>query len=267
MSSVIVGFACELQTLEFGDSGPLRHHTVYTRYLEGLQSVVATSPILIPAVGPTLSSPEFHAYASILDGLILPGGSSNLDPALYGSSLQENASPERDPARDSTTLPLIRACYDAGVPILGICRGMQELNVALGGTLLANVQALPNRRDHRSDKTLPLVERYGPAHALRVAAGSWLETTLNAAHIDVQLLQVNSLHSQCVDTLGRGVVAEAWADDTTVEAIRAANAPALTVGVQWHLEWHVESTPLHATILRAFGNACKERKRRREGHA
>lgn len=240
--------------------GVLPHHAVYERYVDGLMENVAASPLLIPAVGGRHRQ-DADAYAAdcvaLLDGLVFPGGSSHVAPELYGDTSGPDSG-ERDSERDSTTLPLIRAALAAGVPILAICRGMQELNVALGGTLEQRVHDLPGRRDHRSRKDVPFAERYHPAHPLRLASDSWMERTLRARGVPTDDLTVNSLHNQAVASLGEGVVAEAWADDGTIEAIRVDGCPALALGLQWHVEWHTDS-PLYAALWHAFGQACEGR--------
>lgn len=262
MVSPIVALACSFERFELPGFGALAHHAVFERYIDGPLSVLDVSPVLIPAVGRGRGAAFANDYAASIDGLILPGGASHVAPALYGA-LGAPADPSSlDPDRDATTLPLIRASLRAGVPVLGICRGMQELNVALGGTLTPAVHDVPGRRDHRSRKDLPFHERYAAAHPLCVAPGGWLARELAEASLAADGLRVNSLHSQAVDRLGDGLVAEAWADDGTIEAIHVANAPALAFGVQWHVEWHAE-TPLHAALWRAFGQACAQRARQR----
>jgi putative glutamine amidotransferase len=261
MGSPIVAIACSFERFELPGFGVLAHHAVFERYVDGPLSVIDAAPVLIPAVGRARGGAFAEAYVPLIDGLILPGGASHVAPELYGAPSAAVDPSGRDPDRDATVLPLIRASLRAGVPVLGICRGMQELNVALGGTLIPAVHDVPGRRDHRSRKDRSFPERYEAAHRLRVAAGGWLERELATAGLAADDLSVNSLHSQGVDRLGDGVVAEAWADDGTVEAVHVAKAPALALGVQWHLEWHAE-TPLHATLWRAFGRACEERARR-----
>lgn len=267
MTAPIIGIVCTLESLDIPGFGPLRHHAVFSRYLEGLLTHVDASPILIPAVGRSgQSSAEVLAvnYTRLVDGLFLPGAVSNVAPELYGGDYVEDDPAKLDHDRDATVMPLIRAALRAGVPILGACRGMQELNVALGGTLTRAVHEVPGRRDHRSRKDRPFLERYHAAHPLRLASDGLIEREMLARGHDTDDLSVNSLHAQAVDRLGRGVVVEAWADDGTIEAIRVENAPGMALGVQWHIEWHTKSTPLHATLLDAFGRACTARAERAE---
>lgn len=259
MGSPLVAIVCSLERFELQGFGILPHHAVYERYVEALIECSDVSPLLIPSLGLRARATAMAAdCVSRIDGLLLPGGASNVAPELYGAHTPEVDTHERDHDRDATALTLIRACLSAGVPMLGICRGMQEINVALGGTLSPAVHELPGRRDHRSRKERPFAERYAPAHPVSVARGGWLEHELEASRVPTDDLTVNSLHGQAVDRLGQGVVAEASADDGTIEAIRVEEARALALGVQWHVEWHTHH-PLHATVLKAFGNACQRR--------
>jgi putative glutamine amidotransferase len=263
----VVAVACSLEQFELPGFGPLPHHAVYERYVDALLTKLDVSPLLIPAVGHrrTADAASWASdYVALLDGLVLPGGAANIDPALYGARDTGDDPSQRDPGRDATVLPLIRAALRAGVPILGICRGMQELNVALGGTLIPSVHEVPGRRDHRSRKERAFSDRYDAAHPLHVAPGSWMERELVASGVGTSGLSVNSLHGQGVDRLGHGIVVEAWADDGTAEAIRVVDAPSLAIGVQWHLEWHLD-TPLHAALFAAFGRACEARAAQRAG--
>ncbi len=266
MGAPIIGILCSLESFEVSGCGSLRHHAIFSRYVDGLLGSVEASPIAIPAVG---RKSRAHAeslaadYVRIVDGLFFPGAASNVARHWYGGGPAEEDPTKHDPDRDATAIPLLRAALDAGVPILGTCRGMQELNVACGGTLTPAVHQTPGCRDHRSRKDLPFAERYGPAHPLHLKPGGWIEHEMAACGHPTSGLRVNSLHAQAVDRLGRGVVAEAWADDRTVEAIRVERGSGFAVGVQWHIEWHTETTPLHSTILRAFGCACAARAHRR----
>lgn len=255
---LLLGVVCDLETVTLPGFGPLPHHVVFERYLEGLLAVVDAAPVLVPALARhrVVEGAVARRYLASLDGLVCPGGASNVHPARYGAPHAEAAT---DVARDGTAIPLLALAVEAGVPVLGICRGMQELNVALGGTLAAAVHEIPGRRDHRSRRELPFEERYRPAHPLRVVAGGWLDRMCAHADVDARSLSVNSLHAQAVDTLGRGVVVEATADDGTVEMIRVEGSSALAIGVQWHLEWHVAEARLHRAILQAFGEACASR--------
>jgi putative glutamine amidotransferase len=183
-----------------------------------------------------------------LDGLLLSGSPSNVEPGRYG--VAHDATPgKHDPARDATTLPLIHAALARGLPLLAICRGMQELNVALGGTLHQQVQELPGRLDHRGGPGT-VAERYRPKHGLRAEGGM-------ARLLGRGATQVNSLHEQGIDALAPGLVAEAWAPDGTMEAVRVADVSGWAFGVQWHPEWNWAANPDSVAIFAAFGAACR----------
>ena len=260
-----IGILCAYKTLEIAGCGALHYNALYTRYLDTLVSRIPCTPLLIAGVAESAgAAPQRLAdeYVELLDGLLLPGAISNVAPELYGGALPE-AESHRDARRDAIVMPLVVAAVSAGVPILGICRGMQELNVALGGSLVQRVHEIPGRRDHRSPKDRPFIERYRPAHDLTLTPGGWLEHAMRRAGLPTTGLSVNSLHGQAVDRLGRGIEVEACAEDGTIEAIRAVDAPALTIGVQWHAEWYVDECPPSAVIFDEFARACGVRARSR----
>ncbi|MBF0394998.1 MAG: gamma-glutamyl-gamma-aminobutyrate hydrolase family protein, partial [Alphaproteobacteria bacterium] len=157
-----------------------------------------------------------------------------------------------------TTLPLARAALAAGVPLLAICRGIQELNVALGGSLHARVHAVPGFDDHRSDPSRDLDSQFGPAHRVFLTPGGLLAKLAEATSAEV-----NSLHGQGIDRLAPGLIVEARAPDGLVEAVRVEDASAFALAVQWHPEWNFRSNPLSAAIFRAFGAAASARAMRR----
>jgi len=235
------------------------YHQVGDKYVTAALDGAGGLPVLIPALGQRL---DLDALLGELDGVLLTGSPSNVEPHHYGGPPPPPESPE-DPARDATTLPLIRRALRLGVPLLAICRGLQELNVALGGTLHQAVQDVPGRFDHRSDKSLPPGgERYRLAHPVRLAPGGELQRLLEGA----QAIEVNSLHGQAVDRLADGLIVEATAPDGTIEAVRVASAPAFAVGVQWHPEWRVLDDPASRRLFAAFGAACRARARARSHH-
>ena len=225
----LVGISC--CTKQFGIFA-MPNHAASDTYVVAADLVVGAVPVLIPANGPTA---DIETLLDRLDGIILTGSRSNVQPSLYNGPPHAEGTWE-DPARDGTTLPLIRAAVARGVPVLAICRGFQELNVALGGTLHQRLQDLPDRIDHSA----PMVEsrevRIGKAHGIRVAPGGWLHRLAGATQI-----AVNSLHNQGVNQLAPGVVVEGTAPDGTIEAVRvvatqAGPIPGFAVGVQWHPE-------------------------------
>ena len=174
-----------------------------------------------------------------------------MQPGLYGGPPHPADVPE-DAKRDAVTLRLIRAAIASGVPVLAICRGLQELNVALGGTLHQRLQDLPGRMDHSTPLHPNARLRQGKAHALAVVPGGWLHGVAGAERIGV-----NSLHNQGIDVLAPGLVVEGTAPDGTVEAVRLPGARALTVGVQWHPEYDFGTDAVSRGIFAAFGAALR----------
>ncbi len=212
----------------------------------------------LPLVMPAAPVEELGDLLELADGLLLTGSPSNVHPRHFDEGVLNPELP-LDPRRDEMTLPLIRAARDRGLPFLAICRGFQEVNVALGGALHQAVQDLPGHLDHREDKNAPVEQQYGPAHALRIEAGGLLATLLGAGEI-----QVNSLHGQGVKRLAPGLRIEARAPDGLIEAFSVpppegepAEAGRFQLGVQWHPEWKARDNPISMTLLRAFGDACR----------
>jgi putative glutamine amidotransferase len=203
-------------------------------------------PILVPANG---ERADIVTLLSRLDGLILTGSRSNVQPTLYGGPPHADGTPE-DEMRDATTLPLIRAAVRAGMPVLAICRGLQELNVALGGSLHQRIQDLPGRMDHSTPMQPNPRVRTGKAHSVRITPGGWLHRVAGATEIGV-----NSLHNQGIDQLAPGLVAEAVAPDGLIEAVRVANAPGFAVGVQWHPEYDFRTDAVSRGIFLSFAAA------------
>ncbi len=234
------------------------YHQVGGKYVYSVLDGAGGLPVLIPAVGERL---EIDLLLEHLDGLLLTGALSNLEPHHYGGRSARADSP-RDPARDATVLPLIPRAIDAAVPLFAICRGMQELNVALGGTLHQHLHETAGRRDHRSDKAVPPRERYGPVHAITLARDGYLRDLLDGA----EAVEVNSLHGQGIDRLAPRLAVEAVADDGTIEAVRVVDAPAFALGVQWHPEWRVLENPISRRLFAAFGAACRARESSRSSH-
>ena len=188
-----------------------------------------------------------------LDGILLSGSPSNVEPHHYGGA-DSRPGTAHDPARDATTLPLIRHSIARGVPLFAICRGLQEVNVALGGTLHQLVHEVPGRRDHRSRRSGDLDINYGPAHDVQVVPGGLLERLVGSRR-----LTVNSLHQQGVDRLAPGTRLEAVADDGQIEAFSVPDAPGFVLAVQWHPEYKALENPVSTKLLDAFAAACRGR--------
>lgn len=223
-------------------NGRLQHATP-ARYAAALIGGAGGVPVMIPPMGQISL-----ALLDRLDGLLLPGSPSNLDPALYGTD-QDMTPDLHDPHRDATSLPLIRAALARGMPLLGICRGHQELNVALGGTLHQKVQELPGHIDHRGS-TASQQERYRPAHAVRLSGHL-------AALVGATEIVVNSVHQQAIHHPASNLAVEAVAPDGTIEAVRVTDAKGFAFSVQWHPEWEYAAHPASLALFRAFGDACR----------
>lgn len=219
------------------------------KYVRAVVDGAGCLPLLVPTLDPVLPLREVLAG---LDGLLLTGAVSNIEPHHYSdeSSYEGNL---LDPRRDATNLPLIPLAIGMGVPVLAICRGFQEVNVAFGGTLYQKVQEQPGFMDHRENRDDPLDVQYGPAHDIALVPGGLLAGLAGDTRATV-----NSLHGQGVRRLGEGLVVEAQAPDGLIEAYRH-DGPAFMLAVQWHPEWKVRENPFYLAIFRAFGDACRAR--------
>jgi putative glutamine amidotransferase len=226
------------------------NHAASDTYVRAVANVVGGVPLLFAA---DLQAADVATLVAKLDGLILTGSRSNVHPDHYGGPPHPEGVPE-DVARDAVTLPLIRAAVAGGVPLLAICRGMQELNVALGGSLHQRLQDLPGRMDHSTPMNADSRVRTGKAHSVRLTPGCWLHRLSNQAE-----LAVNSLHNQGIDRLAPGLVVEAVAPDGTIEAVRHTQSAALAVGVQWHPEYDFPTDTVSRAIFAAFGDVMRDR--------
>lgn len=237
-----------------------RFHAVGHKYVAAVAHGARAQPLIFPALGDLY---DVDLMLSRFDGLLMTGSTSNVEPHLYGGPASR-AGTKHDPERDATTLPLIRAAIAAGVPLLAICRGHQELNVALGGTLHQNVQEVDGHRDHRAPEAEDDHDvMYGPAHEVRLTPGGLLSRLAGGA----ETLEVNSLHAQGIDRLADGLRVEATAPDGVIEAVVVADAPAFAVGIQWHPEYRFEDGAFARALFDAFGDACRERAGRRGSQA
>ncbi len=225
-------------------------YAVAQKYADPVLDLSRCLPLLLPAYGARL---PVEALLARIDGLVLTGSPSNIEPHHYGETLANPDSPA-DPARDATTLPLVRAALRHGVPVLGICRGFQEINVALGGTLLQQVHRTPGYHDHREADGGDIETQYGPAHPVRAVRGSRIERIVGAPE-----WTVNSLHGQGIRRLAGELVAEAHAPDGLVEAYSHRDADSFLLAVQWHPEWRAASNPVSRALFAAFGDACRAR--------
>jgi putative glutamine amidotransferase len=225
-------------------------HMVGEKYARAVMEAAGAVPLLIPSLAEELGLDELLTR---LDGLVFTGSPSNVEPHRYQGPASAPGT-LHDPARDATTLPLIRKAVGAGVPVLGICRGFQEMNVAFGGSLHQKLHEVPGHLDHRDDTTQPLEVQYGPAHEVTLEPGGLLRS-LSAS----DRIQVNSLHNQGIERLGSELAVEARAPDGVIEAFRVRAARSFALAVQWHPEWKVMTNPFSRALFAAFGEASRER--------
>ena len=219
-------------------------------YMEALEKNCHVIPLIIPPLGDHL---EFDALINLFDGFLFTGSSSNVEPYHYDGKKSVKGT-LHDPHRDSTTLPLIRNAINLGVPVLCICRGIQELNVAYGGSLYQRIFEEKNMLDHRSDINQSLDERYDVAHEVHLIAGGFFEKLAGKTKINV-----NSLHSQGINQLGTGLKVEAVAPDGLIEAVSVKDASQFAVGVQWHPEYKTEENSFSRALFKAFDDAVWSR--------
>jgi len=246
----LIGISC--CSKQFGAFGTVNHAASDT-YVRAVDQVIGAVPVLIPASG---RCSEVETLLARLDGVILTGSRSNVQPAAYGGPPHAEGTIE-DAMRDGVTLPLIRAAVEARVPVLAICRGLQELNVALGGTLHQRLQDLPGRIDHSTPMQPSARVRIGKAHWVRVAREGWLHRLAGA-----EQFAVNSLHNQGIDRLAPGLTIEATAPDGTIEAVRVLATPSgrpagYAIGVQWHPEYDFETDAISRRVLESFAAALR----------
>ena len=225
-------------------------HSVQEVYLKALSSVAEATPIVIPAGAPTS---EIDAMLDIVDGLCFTGSRSNVAPHHY-NGMPSRVGTLHDQARDAITLPLIRRAVARQVPLLAICRGLQEVNVACGGTLHQHVHEIDGNLAHHQDLSTTVAQRFAMAHPVTLTEGGCI-----AAIVGAKQLTVNSVHSQAVNRLADGLIAEATASDGVIEGFRIANGAEFAIALQWHPEWLIElldDSPSRK-LFTAFGQACR----------
>ena len=225
-------------------------HMVGEKYIEAVALGAKAMPVLVPALGPEIDLPSL---LDACDGLLLTGSASNVEPHHYGGPASEPGT-LHDPNRDATTLPLIPQAVAAGLPVLAICRGFQEMNVAYGGTLNPRLHEVPGNLDHRDDESMPLDVQYAPAHEVLLEPGGQLRKIAGRDR-----LRVNSLHWQGVAKLGNDLAVEARAPDGVIEAFRVADSPTFALALQWHPEWQFARDPFSSALFAAFGKASFRR--------
>ena len=237
-----VGLVCDYRRV-----GMHPFHMAAEDYIVAVRDGAGALPLLIPALDPPLASEDILAR---VDGLLMSGAASDVSPRLYGGGTPRKGVP-LDERRDSTAVPLLQSAIEAGKPVLCICRGFQELNVALGGTLYQQVHEVPGRFDHR-EKGTSLDEQFAPAHEVTVAEGGLL-----ARIVPQRRFEVNSLHGQGIDRLAPTLFADAAAPDGQIEAVSMPGAKGFVLGTQWHPEWRWAENDISRAVFASFGKALR----------
>jgi len=244
MRPIVIVPAC---TRDFGEHP---YHAAQHKYVDAIVLGADCAPMILPSLGKDL---DLETMLQLCDGIMLTGSASNVHPSYYSEELLDPSLPQ-DPARDETTLPLIRAAVGRGIPIIAICRGFQEMNVALGGSLHQAVQEVAGKMDHRENPDDTIDNQYGPAHPISLTPGGLMARILGG----VDQIMVNSLHGQGIDRLAPSIAIEAVADDGLVEAFSVPSAPGFALALQWHPEWRILDNPDSMKMFGAFGDACRE---------
>jgi putative glutamine amidotransferase len=239
----VVGLICDHRMIEGQPA-----HLVLEAYITAVRDGAGALPLLIPALEPPLPNADI---LDAVDGILFTGSPSNVAPRFYGGPPARHPEYE-DPHRDALTLPLIRSAVSAGKPLLSICRGTQELNVALGGTLHQHVQEIAGRMDHREQENAALDVQYGPAHDVKIAGDGLL-----AGLAPSQTFRVNSLHGQGIATLAPPLRVEATAPDGQIEAVSLLEPKGFLLGLQWHPEWRWADDAVSRAIWTAFAQALR----------
>ncbi|WP_166416165.1 gamma-glutamyl-gamma-aminobutyrate hydrolase family protein [Cochlodiniinecator piscidefendens] len=223
-------------------------HAGGTMNAEAISDVSGCMPMLIPA------DPRFLSVEELLetcDGFLLTGGRPNVHPEEYGEA-ETAAHGDFDRCRDAITLPLVRACVERGQPFLGVCRGFQEVNVAMGGTLYPEIRDLPGRTNHRMPPDGTLEEKFELRHCVTFSKDGPFQKMMGA-----QEVMTNTLHGQGIKDAGKDVIIDGTAPDGTPEAIYIKDAPGFTYSVQWHPEWNASNDPVSRPLFTAFGEAVR----------
>ena len=230
-------------------------HTVQRKYADAVFYGAQCSTLFIPAMGAEM---DIEVLLDMADGIFLSGSPSNVNAELYGETISQPHLPQ-DVFRDQVTIPLVKQAVARGIPILGVCRGFQEINVAFGGTLHQAVHDVAGMNDHREDKNAPVESQYSVAHSVHLVENGELARLLGKSE-----MMVNSIHGQGIKRLGDGLTAEAYAPDGLVEAFRIASHHGFGWAVQWHPEWQMLKNPDSLAIFAAFGDACREYRNHRK---
>jgi putative glutamine amidotransferase len=245
MSKPIIAVPADIRNFAGAD-----WHAAQNQYLAAALKVADVMSFIIPAFE---DGNDIDAILDRVDGLLVSGSATNVHPSLYGKEARESDGPF-DPARDATSLPLIRRAIERGIPMLAICRGIQELNVALGGTLASEIQEQPGVWDHRKPEHEDRDIAFSIRQPVFVREGSCI-----AQHLGLSgEIQINSLHRQAIAETSPRLQVEATAEDGTIEAVSVIDARGFAVGVQWHPEYWAESDAPSRALFEAFGKAVRE---------
>jgi len=234
--------------------GALCYHVAASKYVDAVR-LAGCQPLIVPSVQP----PDDDALLAVADGVLLTGSPSNVHPSHYAEDVLDESLP-LDPARDAWILPIIPKVLALGMPLFAICRGFQEANVALGGTLHQAVHRVSGYADHRDRDEDPVEVQYAVAHDVFIEPGGVLARLLGTEKI-----AVNSLHGQGVNRLAPRLKIEARAPDGLVEAFSVPDAPGFALALQWHPEWHAADNPVSMRLLGAFGDAARAYQQRGAG--
>ncbi|MCB6184920.1 gamma-glutamyl-gamma-aminobutyrate hydrolase family protein [Leeia sp. TBRC 13508] len=241
MKKPLVGIFCDRKFI-----GEHAFHVVGEKYISAVVGGGDVYAVLVPVLEPQQSLAQTLEQ---FDGIVFTGSRSNLEPRHYGGPASEPGT-LHDPHRDANNMSVMKAAVAAGIPVLGICRGFQEMNVVFGGTLHQKVHEVPGNMDHR-EKGEGAEAHYAPSHEIDILPDSHLRQWYGNTKA-----MVNSVHSQGINQLGDGVTAEAVAPDGLVEAIHVKDAKTFAFAIQWHPEWQYQDNPLSLSIFNAFGKAC-----------
>ncbi len=245
MSRPIIAIPADIRHLDGAD-----WHAAQTQYLNAALKVADVMSFIIPAFE---AGNDTDAILDRVDGLLVSGSATNVHPSLYGVEAKDSYGPF-DPARDATSLPLIRRAIERGIPMLAICRGIQELNVALGGTLASEIQDLPGNWDHRKPEHDDRDVLYSIRQPVFIREGTCIAEHLGMAGE----VQINSLHRQAIAQTAPRLQVEATAQDGTIEAVSVIDAKGFAVGVQWHPEYWAQTDAPSRALFEAFGRAVRQ---------
>ena len=243
MTRPVAGIICCTRTVGIEPA-----QAVMNRYVAGAMRHADVAALLVPSMPELMKASE---VAARLDGLMLTGSPSNLDPALYGEEIGDAPGPF-DLARDTMTADLIKAMLDLGRPVFGVCRGFQEINVAFGGSLRRDMASSPKLIAHHAPDEVDFNGMFDHLHPVDLTPGGVLATAFGASSAVVK-----SVHYQGVDRLGEGLTVEARAPDGVVEAVSANVNGAAVLAVQWHPEWKPDQNVQSQIFFQLFGRALR----------